>query len=179
MERKDYFETALLHKKKLKNISCALFDVDGILTDGKIFFSSESLGWNRFFHAHDGYGFKLLAELGVKVGILSGGDSLGVRERFINNLSLSEKMVKLGEEDKEKSYDLVKSDLKLSDEEILYMGDELFDMPALRRAGFSATVPEANYEVKEVCDYITKKNAGCGAAREVMDILKIVLTNQV
>lgn len=157
------------HKEKLSKIKVALFDVDGILTNGQIFFQGQEVGFNRFFHAQDGYGLKLLMKAGIKVGIITGGDSLGVKERFaLLNLDY----IYSGNEDKRVAYTKVKEAAKVEDFEILYMGDEFFDLPLLRRAGFSATVPNSSIEIREEVDYVTYREGGTGAAREVIDMLR-------
>ena len=156
-------------KDKLGPIKVVLFDIDGILTNGLIHWDGMEVGYNRATHAQDGYGMKLLMDAGIKVGVISGGDSLGVKKRFEENLKLD--FVFLGNEDKRKAY-LKVIDLGYEDKNILYMGDELFDIPLLKRAGFSATVPNAGHEVREAVDYVTMRKSGQACAREVMDILR-------
>jgi len=160
-----------IHQEKLKVIKCALFDVDGILTNGLVYYSGKEMGWNRFFNIYDGYGIKLLMQNNIHVGILSGGDSEGLKKRFIENLKIPSSMCYLGDENKRIAYQKIKKDLLLNDEQIMYMGDELFDIPILDQVGFSATVPNASFLVQKRCDYITQKKSGKGAAREVMDLI--------
>ena len=149
-------------KNKLQLIKIALFDVDGILTDGRVYYQGEEMGFNRFFHIHDGYGLKLLQSAGIKVGVITGGNSLGVIKRF-ENLQLD--YIYLGNEDKRSAYlDILKKE-NARDENILYMGDEFFDIPLLKRAGFSATNKQAHFEVQESVDYVTQRAAGMGCVR--------------
>lgn len=162
-------EISKKYSEKLSNIKVALFDVDGILTNGLISWDGEHVGFNRTTHAQDGFGLKLLMESGIKVGIISGGNSLGVKKRFEENLGLD--FIFLGNEDKREAY-LEVLKMGFNDHEILYMGDELFDIPLLKRAGFSATVPNASLEVREIVDYITTRPSGKACAREVIDILR-------
>lgn len=157
--------------EKLSKIKVALFDVDGILTDGRIYYSGAEIGFNRFFHAHDGYGLKVLKQAGLKVGIISGGDSEGVKQRF-GLLALD--YLYLGSEDKRAALDEIIADAEVSAENVLYMGDEFFDLPLLKKVGFSATVPEASFEIIENVDYVTTKEGGRGAVREVIDLLRFV-----
>ena len=89
-------------KDKLGPIKVVLFDIDGILTNGLIHWDGMEVGYNRATHAQDGYGMKLLMDAGIKVGVISGGDSLGVKKRFKENLKLD--LVFLGNEDKRKAY---------------------------------------------------------------------------
>lgn len=162
-------EYAEKFKDKLSKIKVCIFDIDGILTDGKISWEGDDVGFNRTTHALDGHGLKMLMEAGIKVGVISGGDSVGVRMRFINNLKLN--FVFLGNEDKREAFKKV-LDMGYKEEEILYMADEFIDLPILRRVGFSATVPNASLEIQEDVDYITHREAGDACAREVIDILR-------
>ena len=162
-------ETAEKFKNKLKKIKLVAFDVDGVLTNSLIWYQGEEMGFNRATHTQDGYGIKVLMDAGIKVGVISGGNSLGVHKRFAENLGLD--FCFLGNEDKRESYkELI--NMGYEDSDILYMGDEFFDLPLLMRSGFSATTNEASLEVKERVDYVTKRSAGHGCAREVIDILR-------
>jgi 3-deoxy-D-manno-octulosonate 8-phosphate phosphatase (KDO 8-P phosphatase) len=173
MALKEYAEK---FKAKLSLIKVCAFDIDGVLTNGGITWKGEDIGFNRTTHALDGHGFKMLMEAGIKVGVISGGDSQGVRKRFIDNLKLD--FVFLGNEDKREAYKKILS-MGFKDEEILFMGDDFIDMPLLKRAGFSVTVPNASYEVQEVVDYITHRESGDACAREVMDMLRYAQNIQV
>ncbi|MFP5491034.1 MAG: KdsC family phosphatase [Bacteriovoracia bacterium] len=154
---------------KLKKIKVACFDVDGILTDAKVYYDGAEMGFNRTFCVYDGYGMKLLMSAGIKVGIITGGNSLGVQKR-VEQLGLDFSYA--GNEDKREAFkDLIKR-YNVKPDEILYMGDELFDIPLLKAAGFSATVPSAGLEVREIVDYITERTSGDGCAREVIDLLR-------
>lgn len=162
-------ENAEKFKDKLSKIKVCIFDIDGILTDGKICWEGNDVGFNRTTHALDGHGLKMLMEAGIKVGVISGGDSVGVRKRFIENLKLN--FVFLGNEDKREAFKKV-LDMGYTDQEILYMADEFIDLPILRRVGFSATVPNASLEIQETVDYITHREAGDACAREVIDMIR-------
>jgi len=157
------------YDEKLKKIKVALFDCDGILTDGKVFYQGSEMGFNRFFHVADGYGMRLLMRSGIEVGVISGGDSLGVHKR-LDLLGVTLKY--LGNENKKQAYLEIKEKTGASDDEILYMGDDLFDIPLLNVVGFSATVNHASLEVQEACDYVCQKAGGLGAAREVIDLIR-------
>jgi 3-deoxy-D-manno-octulosonate 8-phosphate phosphatase (KDO 8-P phosphatase) len=170
MERVDYRHFAEQFREKLLPIKVFLVDVDGVLTDGKISYFGSEVGFNRSFHAKDGYGFKMLAMAGLKVGFISGGDSIGVKKRS-EYLKLDYSF--LGNEDKREAYQKVLDD-GYSDSEILYIGDEFFDLPLLKRAGFSATVPHSSDEILEAVDYVTQRPAGEGAVREVIDMVRHV-----
>jgi 3-deoxy-D-manno-octulosonate 8-phosphate phosphatase (KDO 8-P phosphatase) len=167
----DLRELSKAYENKLKKIKVCLFDVDGILTNGKIFWASEEVGFNRQFHTHDGYGLKMLMRAGLKVGIITGGNSIGVRKRF-EGLGID--YLYMGNEDKRASYDKVLKEAGVTEEETLYMGDEFFDLPILKRAGFSATVPNASVEIRDAVDYVTIRESGDACVREVIDMLRHV-----
>jgi len=166
-------EKAALYGDKIKKLKVLAFDIDGILTDGKVWWQGKEVGWNRAFHTHDGYGLKMMQEAGYLVGVITGGDSLGVHKRFQDNLGLD--FVFAGKEDKRQGFlEVQKMNDGYDASEIFYMGDELFDIPLLKRAGFSATVPNAPVEVIDTCDYVTTKSSGMGCAREVIDLIRYV-----
>ncbi|MCR9205249.1 MAG: HAD hydrolase family protein [Halobacteriovoraceae bacterium] len=158
------------YKEKLSKIKVCAFDVDGILTDGKIWWHGDEVGWNRISNVRDGYGLVLLKRLGFKVGVITGGNSYSVVKRFKENLQLD--FVYKGSEDKRTAFRGILSE-GYKPEEVLYMGDELFDIPLLKKAGFSATVPEASFDVHEAVDYVTLCGPGNGAVREVIDMLRL------
>lgn len=162
-------ETSKKFEAKLKKIKVACFDLDGILTDSHVWWASEEVGFNRTFCIYDGYGMKVLMKAGLKVGVITGGNSVSVMKRT-EQLGLD--FCYAGNEDKRDAFlDLLKR-YNVTADEVLYMGDELFDMPLLRKAGFSATVPNACEEVREMVDYVTIKESGRGCAREVIDLLR-------
>lgn len=156
-------------QERLKKIKLLLLDVDGVLTDGRIFWQ-EGQGWTRYFNVKDGYGLKLLVQAGVQVGVISGGDSLDVRKR-VEFLKLP--YVFLGDEDKLKALQKILDASGLKPDQIAFMGDELFDIPLLEKVGFSATVPHAVAEVKSKVHYITQSEGGWGAVREVSDAIRL------
>jgi 3-deoxy-D-manno-octulosonate 8-phosphate phosphatase (KDO 8-P phosphatase) len=156
------------HLEKLKKIKVFLVDCDGILTNGLIYWSGEEVGWNRYFNVSDGYGFKVLRLAGLEVGVISGGNSLGVQKRCEN---MKVHYAYLGNEDKRQAFLDIEKKSGVKPEEILYMGDEHFDIPLLKRAGFSATVDVAAMAVQKASDYVTTKKAGYGAVREVIDMV--------
>lgn len=162
-------DTSKKFEAKLKKIKVVCFDLDGILTDSHVWWASEEVGFNRTFCIYDGYGMKLLMKAGIKVGVITGGNSISVTKRT-EQLGLD--FCYAGNEDKREAYmDMLKK-YNVLPEEVLYMGDELFDIPLLRKSGFSATVPNTCDEVKEQVDYVTIKESGKGCAREVIDLVR-------
>lgn len=153
---------------RLKKIKMLILDVDGVLTDGRIYWI-EGTGWTRSFNIKDGYGLKILMKSGVDVGFISGGDSKAVRERA---KFLGIKHCHLGDENKIIALEKIKKETGLKNEEIAFAGDELFDIPTLRAVGLAVTVPHAPDEVKDVCHYITKERGGYGAVREIADMIR-------
>jgi 3-deoxy-D-manno-octulosonate 8-phosphate phosphatase (KDO 8-P phosphatase) len=153
---------------RLKKIQLLALDVDGVMTDGRIFWL-ENHGWTRYFHIKDGYGLKLLMKCGIQVAIISGGDSKDVRTRME---FLKIPHVFLGDEDKIKALDKILATTKIPAERIAFMGDDLFDIPVIERVGFSATVPHAVEPVKARCHYVTEANGGWGAVREIADAIR-------
>ena len=162
-------QISLKFRDKLKKIKVVCLDVDGILTDGRVFYQGEEMGFNRYFNVYDGYGMKVLKEAGLKVGVITGGNSLSVTKRS-EQLQLD--FCYMGNEDKRVPFLDIMKKYNVSAEEVLYMGDELFDIPLLKKAGFSATVTTASDEVKESVDYVTERLGGHGAVREVMDLVR-------
>jgi 3-deoxy-D-manno-octulosonate 8-phosphate phosphatase (KDO 8-P phosphatase) len=144
-----------------------LLDVDGVLTDGKIYLTDDGQEMKRF-DLHDGHGIKLLRKAGIQAGIISGRSSNSVNIRA-KQLRIEE--VHQGVVDKTKIYEEILQRHQLKDEEVAYIGDDLVDLPLLRRAGLSVGVANAHDAVKRGVDWITKKNGGSGAVREVIDYL--------
>jgi len=153
---------------RLKKIKLLLLDVDGVMTDGRIFWI-ESQGWTRNFNVKDGYGLKLLMAAGIHVGIISGGKSKDVETRASY---LKVQHVFLGDENKIIALDKILASTGLNPDQIAFIGDDLFDIPVLERVGFSATVPHAVNPVKERVHYITEFEGGAGAVREVADAIR-------
>jgi 3-deoxy-D-manno-octulosonate 8-phosphate phosphatase (KDO 8-P phosphatase) len=162
-------ETARKFEHKLKKIKVVVFDLDGILTNAHVWWASEEVGFNRTFNIYDGYGMKVLMAAGLKVGVITGGNSVSVNKR-VNQLGLD--FCYAGNEDKREAFNDVMKKYNVAPEEVLYMGDELFDLPLLKKAGFSATVPNTSDEVKEMVDYVTTRKSGEGCAREVIDLVR-------
>lgn len=156
-------------ESKLKKIKVVVFDLDGILTDAHVWWASEEVGFNRTFNIYDGYGMKVLMKAGIKVGVITGGNSVSVQKR-VEQLGLN--FCYAGNEDKRSAFLDVLKRYNVQPEEVLYMGDELFDIPLLKKSGFSATVPNTCEEVLEIVDYVTKRESGKGCAREVIDLVR-------
>ncbi len=155
-------------QKRLSRIRLLLLDVDGVLTDGTIF-HVPGQGWTRSYSIYDGYGIKLLQKLGIPVGIISGGASEELKER-IRYLGIRHAV--LGSEDKLASLKQLSAETGVPPDLICFMGDELFDMPALKEAGLAITVPDAMPEVFGISHAVTSRAGGKGAVREVIDRIR-------
>jgi 3-deoxy-D-manno-octulosonate 8-phosphate phosphatase (KDO 8-P phosphatase) len=112
---------------------------------------------------------KVLMKAGLKVGVITGGNSVSVQKR-VEQLGLN--FCYAGNEDKRAAFLDVLKKYNVHADEVLYMGDELFDIPLLKKSGFSATVPNTCEEVLEIVDYVTKRESGKGCAREVIDLVR-------
>ncbi len=153
--------------EKAKAIRLFILDVDGILTNGMLYYSNHAVEM-KAFHIHDGLGIKLLQKTGVIVAIISAKTSEALTRR-IKELNIQHAY--LGYENKLPAYEELKRILKLEDHEIAYMGDDLPDLPVLSRVGLAITVPQAPDILTQRVDLITKKKAGKGAVREVCEFI--------
>ena len=151
--------------ERARRVKLMLFDVDGVLTDGKLWFtpSGEEL---KSFHSFDGLGLQLLARSGVRTALLTGRTSPAVS---IRAAQLGVEHVLQGVEDKRARYSAFLERLGLSPAQTGYMGDDLVDVPVLARCGFACTVHEAPEEVRKRVHYVAATPAGGGAAREVCE----------
>lgn len=154
-------------EEKIKSIRLLLLDVDGILTSGVIFYGEDNISLKGFY-IQDGLGIKLLQKSSVSVGIISAKISKAVSKRAEE---LQIEYVYLGQEEKITAYETIKTKLKLNDHEIAYMGDDLPDLPVLKRVGLAITVPQASEIIKQHVDIITKNKGGQGAVREICELI--------
>ncbi len=150
-----------------KNIKLLVVDVDGVLTDGGIILDNED---NEFksFHVRDGHGIKMLMRAEIKIAMITGRYSKVV-ERRARELGITDVFQKCC--DKRVAYRQLAEKYFLGDSEIAYIGDDIVDVPILKRSGLSVAVADADDEVKAVAMMVTKKGGGRGAVREVCDFL--------
>jgi 3-deoxy-D-manno-octulosonate 8-phosphate phosphatase (KDO 8-P phosphatase) len=143
------------------------FDVDGVLTNGNLYYSprGEEL---KVFSSLDGHGLKMLQEAGIEVAIITGRSSEMVAHRAAN---LGIRHVFQGVEDKRAAMRELRTLLDLDSDCCGYMGDDVVDLPILRACGFSATVADGHDFVKQHVDYVSHKGGGAGAVREVCDFI--------
>ena len=152
---------------KLAKIKLLLLDVDGVLTDGRIIYDSQG-NELKAFDVKDGHGLKMIQRSGIQVGIITGRSSEVVRRRAAE---LGIEILYQGALRKLEPYREILNQYGLSDEQIAYVGDDIVDLPILRRVGFSATVADAIPDVLPLVDYVTTRPGGRGAVREVCDLL--------
>lgn len=153
--------------QKLRNIKMLVLDVDGILTDCRLWMDSNGQ-WKRIYSVRDGVGIKALLESGYKVAIITGATAEDVRSR-VKMLGIS--YLYEGALNKIPPFEDLQKQSGLKPSEMAYMGDDYFDLPILNAVQFSATVPDAMEEVLESVQYITKRPAGNGAVREICDFI--------
>lgn len=148
-------------------IKAAIFDVDGVLTDGRIYIGEQGESF-KAFSTLDGHGLKLLAQAGITPVIITGRDSPAVRRR-VADLGLQHAVY--GAKDKLAVATPLLAQLGVSWDQVAAMGDDWPDLPLLTRAGFACAPPQAHAEVLAVAHHVTTAAAGHGAARECCDIL--------
>ena len=150
-----------------RGIRAAIFDVDGVLTDGRLFISEHGESF-KAFNSLDGHGLKLLAKGGIVPIVITGRDSPAVRRR-VSDLGLAH--ATYGASDKLAAAEEWLAKLGLSWDELAAMGDDWPDLPLLVRAAFACAPSNAHAEVKAIAHHVTSVEGGAGAARELCDLL--------
>ena len=152
---------------RAKRIKLLLMDCDGVLTDGRLTLLADG-DEEKTFHAHDGQGIALFHLAGLKTGIISGRRSFAV-ERRARELGIS--YLRQNANEKLKSFEEILSEANVSDSDCAYVGDDLADIPIMRRVGLAIAVADAAVETKMIAHYVTQREGGCGAVREVTDMI--------
>jgi 3-deoxy-D-manno-octulosonate 8-phosphate phosphatase (KDO 8-P phosphatase) len=152
---------------KAAQIKLVVFDVDGVLTDGGLFFGDDGQEYKAFY-SRDGLGMKLLQDSGVEIGIITARTSQVVLHRMEN---LGIKHVYQGRLDKIAAFEDLVSQLKLRNEQTAYVGDDVVDLPVLRRAGLAIATEDAHPLVKQHAHWQTPHRGGRGAARDVCELI--------
>ena len=156
-----------LHER-CEKIRAVVLDVDGVLTDGRIGYGAGSEEEIKFFFVRDGLGITLARKSGLKVGILSGRES-GANRRRAEELKLD--FILEGCSSKEGGLVRLLEKLQLTGEECMYIGDDLIDIPPMRRCGLAVAVGDGAKELDEVAHFRTKAFGGAGAVREALEML--------
>lgn len=154
-------------KKKINKVKLLIMDIDGVLTDGRIVLDArgEEL---KFFDVQDGFGIVLLREAGLKTAILSARSAPAVTARALDlkiDKVCQDAYPKLG------VYEGLIRELGLKDEEVCFIGDDLPDLAVFKRVGFPVAVQNAVGEIKKHADYVTVREGGNGAVREVVELI--------
>ena len=158
MENKNY-------KELLKEITTFILDVDGVLTNGKILVTSKGK-MLREMNTKDGFIIKYALDKGFKIFIISGGTNKGVKER-LKDLGIKE--IFLGEYTKKDTYEKLIKKYNLKKDEIVYMGDDIPDIPVMKKIGVPCCPNDAVPDVKQMSIYISKKNGGQGCVRDIIE----------
>lgn len=153
--------------ERCRNIRLLLLDVDGVLTDGRIIYDNNGVE-SKAFDVKDGHGLKLVQRAGIRVGIITGRKSQVVAHRAAE---LGIDILYQGAKDKMIPYHQILADHGYVDEQVAYVGDDVVDLPILRRVGFAATVSDAVDDIKPFVHYVTQRPGGRGAVREICDLL--------
>lgn len=154
-------------QNQIKKIKILLLDVDGVLTDGRIIY--DSCGNElKFFDVHDGLGVYLLRQMGIKTILITAKGSRAIKPRAkdMHVETVYENILP-----KIKVYEKIRKEYGFKDEEICFVGDDLVDLCVLRKAGFPIATHNACGDIKKAASYITKKNGGRGAVREVAELI--------
>lgn len=153
--------------KSASKIKLLLLDVDGILTDGRLYFSNTGEE-SKAFHSLDGHGIKMLTQAGIPVGIITGRESKLVAKRAAD---LGIDILYQGREDKLDVLEEIIGNTSIAADAIAYAGDDLPDLPVLQAVGLSFSVPGAHPDVKAAVNVITTRLGGEGAVREITDFI--------
>lgn len=154
-------------KTDLSDIRMLVLDVDGVLTDGNIIINHDGTESKRF-NLHDGHGIKLWHRAGLTTALISGRETDATTERA-KQLSIAH--VLQGCKQKLPAFESLLSETGLTASQTAYVGDDLMDIPIVRRAGFGVAVANAVDELKRSADMVTDRDGGCGAVREVIEYI--------
>lgn len=153
--------------KLASKIKVAIFDVDGVMTDGSMILDETGKEY-KVFNAKDGQGLVMLNRAGIKTVIITAKESFMVKKRFE---SLGFTRIYQGQRNKENALEEVVDDFELKFDQVAYMGDDLPDLCVLRRVGLPSCPNDAVPEVLKICRFISSKDGGRGAVRELCDLI--------
>jgi 3-deoxy-D-manno-octulosonate 8-phosphate phosphatase (KDO 8-P phosphatase) len=154
-------------RERAARVRVILMDVDGVLTDGRVYMGSNGYD-GRAFHVRDGQGVRMGQRGGLLFGIISGRESRVVAERAAE-LYITE--IHQGVYDKSECLQAVLQRLGVAAEQACFVGDDLVDVPAMRRVGLAAAPADAVPEVREAAHFVTTRPGGAGALREIVDLV--------
>jgi 3-deoxy-D-manno-octulosonate 8-phosphate phosphatase (KDO 8-P phosphatase) len=154
-------------ERRASRIKLLLMDCDGVLTDGRLWLTDDG-DEQKSFNTLDGLGLSLLHRAGLKSGIISGRTSKAVTRRAEE---LGVEFVRQGDPDKIEAYEQVLQQAGVDENEVAFVGDDLTDIPIMRRAELSVAVANAVEETRLVAHYVTRAKGGQGAVREVIELI--------
>lgn len=154
-------------QERARKIRMLVLDVDGVLTDGRLYFDNAG-NEMKAFNSRDGLGIKTLQRCGIEVAIITGRKSAIVSQRMAQ---LDIKHVYQGREDKLNAFTHLLETTGLEAEQTCFAGDDWIDLPVLLRVGLAVTVADADAHVKEHVHWVTRRNGGEGAVREICNLL--------
>ena len=152
---------------KAKKIELVIFDIDGVMTDGGLFFDNQG-GEYKAFNSLDGHGLRMLQECGVRVAVITGRKSELVEHRM-RDLGVS--LLYQGYRDKKPAFKALLKEVGLRKDQITYVGDDVVDLPVMSRVGLAIAVNDAHPLVKQHAHWTTPSGGGRGAARDVCEML--------
>lgn len=153
--------------EKAAQIKLLIFDVDGVLTDGSLFLGDDGQEY-KAFHSQDGHGIKMLQKHGVRCAIITGRTSQVVEHRM-RNLGID--LIYQGQENKLEGFDHLLARVKLAPAQVAYVGDDVVDLPVMRKVGLAIAVHNAHPWVVRHAHWQTPRDGGQGAARDVCEFL--------
>jgi 3-deoxy-D-manno-octulosonate 8-phosphate phosphatase (KDO 8-P phosphatase) len=153
--------------EKARNVKLLILDVDGVLTDGRIVIDDRGVE-TKCFDVRDGHGIKMLKRANIDVAIITGRESDVVSHRA---RELGIDSVYQNIHNKLEVYEAILKEKGLKDGEVGFVGDDLVDLPLLRRVGFAAVVADGVEELKPYADYVSRNRGGRGAVREVIELI--------
>lgn len=153
--------------ERLVRIKLMVFDIDGVLTDGSLWYGDQGEVFKRF-HVHDGHGLKMMLNSGIRVALITGRTSKIVSLRAAE-LGVADVMQDV--RDKGQALSELVSRHFLSFQDVGFMGDDLIDIPAMQKVGFAASVPDAPIYIAQAAHWVSSKAGGQGAVRECCDLI--------
>lgn len=153
--------------QKARQIALLIVDIDGVLTDGSLYFDNQGEEY-KAFNSLDGHGIRMLLDHDIEVAVITGRQSRIVQHRMRD---LGVTRIYQGSRDKLPAFEQLLADTGLQAEQIAYMGDDLPDLPVMRRVGLAVSVPNGHEFVRRHSDLVTQASGGHGAVRELCDFL--------
>ena len=158
-------------RARARKIKLLLMDVDGVLTDGRIYYLPSLRGGlfeTKTFHSRDGLGIRLAHEAGLKTGIITGRSSPALEHR-VKELGIH--FLQQDALEKLAPYEKIRRAARLEDEEVCYIGDDVVDLPLLRRVGLAVGVGDGHERLRRHVHYWTRRPGGAGAVRETIELI--------